>query len=1433
MVDNGFRLSIDFGTSNTVAVIRWPDGRTKALLFDGAQLLPSAVYVAEDGNILAGRDAVHSARLHPHRFEPYPKRRIDETTVYLGEREIPSTELIATVLRRVVTEAQRVANTRPTNVTITHPAAWGAQRRDALSRAAVGAGLPAPLLVAEPVAAASYFVGTVGAHLPINGHAVVYDFGAGTFDATVVRRTAGGGFDVLATEGLTDAGGLDVDAAIVGYLGQQLATSAPEEWRRLSQPADDSDRRAAWQLWEDARQAKETLSRAATTYIHVPLVNDSVPLGREQLEQLARPILDRTVTSTQLAVSSAGLNIRQVAAIFLVGGSSRIPLAATLLHRGFGMAPTAIEQPELVVAEGALQLAPRAGRAIVGPGGSIAGGPNPIAPVSGPAGGPVSGPPVSAPPMAVSGPPVSAPPGVRPGIAGPPVSAPPSGYPVSGPPVSGAAPGYGLPGGTPSAYPAQAGSVGTPGSPAVPGHPGYGRPGSPAVPGSPGVVGAGQPGQGGVPGQPGYGAQPGSPAVPGQPGVAGAGGVAGQPGYGGAAGAQGVPGQAGYGAQPGSPAVPGQPTTGGPGGVPAQPGYGAAASAQGMPGQAGYGGAGGAQGIPGQAGYGAQPGSPAVPGQPGYGAAAGAQGVPGQAVAGQPGGVGQAGYGGQGGAAGAPGQAGVSAQPGAAGQPGVGAPGAAGVGQYGQPGIPAQGAGQSEATVQIGAFGQPGVPGQPGYPGGQPAIPGQPSAADQSGAFGQPGAGGQGGVTGAAAQPGVGPAGGAGQPGALGQTGGQPAGVGQQGSAGQPGVIGQAGGVGQQGVGQQGGVGGQAGGAGAAGVAGQPGAVPTGGVPGVPAQGGAPQTGAMAAPGQPAQGLTPGFPTWPQQGQQGIDPTTGQHIVIPMPAGPYAAGQIGPQVTGPQVTGPQVTGAHAMGPQISGPPIPGQQVSGAPVLGQQVGGQPIPGQQPITGQQPTVPVPGQTTGPQGVSAVGPGGPLRPVSGPAGGVPVSGPAGVVSGAATGAVPTHPFARTGVTGAVPVQSGPATANWPAGAPGGPAVPPERGRSRGKLWAGVTAGVVVLALLIGGGIYLSRDPDPKKPGPSVPVAASPACGYKIAYLGVLSGDAKADSEAARNGVQMAIDKFNREHSGCAASLQEFDTKGEAETAARLANEITADPKILGVVGPFWLDEAERVLPILDAAGIPVISPALSMSEFSGKYKSFHRTVASDADQNEAAVRYLLNDFRARKVFVVADKDDRTLDMAAEARLKLNTAFVGRADIETNQTDFGGIVNQITSATADAVYYLGYSVAGGEFVKQVRAARKDIKIIGWDRIFRSSFVEKAGKENAEGVVITCPCVPPSEAGENFGEDYKKRFNATGYNAPEAYDAANVLLNAMAAGKATRADVESYVDSYDKAGVSHRIKFTDKGDLDATTSTVWAFKVKDGQINGEKLIAK
>src|SRR5438105_240601 len=128
----GIHLGIDFGTSHTVAVLRWPDGRARPLLFDGSPMLPSAVYAEPTGSLIVGRDAVRSARMDPSRFEPNPKRRIDDGVVLLGDREVPVVEVIGSVLGVVADEARRTAGGLPASTTLTHPASWGTPRRQLL-----------------------------------------------------------------------------------------------------------------------------------------------------------------------------------------------------------------------------------------------------------------------------------------------------------------------------------------------------------------------------------------------------------------------------------------------------------------------------------------------------------------------------------------------------------------------------------------------------------------------------------------------------------------------------------------------------------------------------------------------------------------------------------------------------------------------------------------------------------------------------------------------------------------------------------------------------------------------------------------------------------------------------------------------------------------------------------------------------------------------------------------------------------------------------------------------------------------------------------------------------------------------------------------------------------------------------------------------------
>jgi hypothetical protein len=351
MADASTRLGIDFGTSNTVSFLRRPDGTVTPLLFDASALLQSGVFVGPDGIVLTGADARRAAAATPAGFEPNPKLRIDDEIVWLGERAYPVVDLIAAVLRRVGDEAMRVAGAPADEVVLTRPAGWSRTRLAVLAEAARRAGLGEVGFVREPVAAAAYFAAVLHQRLPAQRHLVVYDFGAGTFDVTVVRPT-GIGVEVISADGLTDLGGNDLDAAVVDHL--RGSTAAPEAWGRLDWPETPADQRARRALWQDARAAKEQLTRHSVADIHIPIADLDLHLTRDEFEKVARPYLDRTITLTVATLRSAGVTAETIGGVLLVGGSSRIPLAASLLHRALRMAPTVIEQPELVVAYGSL-----------------------------------------------------------------------------------------------------------------------------------------------------------------------------------------------------------------------------------------------------------------------------------------------------------------------------------------------------------------------------------------------------------------------------------------------------------------------------------------------------------------------------------------------------------------------------------------------------------------------------------------------------------------------------------------------------------------------------------------------------------------------------------------------------------------------------------------------------------------------------------------------------------------------------------------------------------------------------------------------------------------------------------------------------------------------------------------------------------------------
>lgn len=239
-------LSVDLGTSNTAAVLSAHGRPPRVVEVDGSATMPSAVFAAEDGRLVVGREADRRARLDPARYEPNPKRRIDDGTLLLGDVVVPVADALAAVLRRVVEETIRqLGGDRIDEVRLTHPAQWGPVRRGVLLAAAHRVeGLTGMLaLVPEPVAAAAHYASYPGQSLRRGQCLAVYDLGAGTFDCAVVGAT-GSGYTVLAEGGLPDVGGLDLDQALAEHLGRQVSAHDSAAWQRLLRPRTLADRRA-------------------------------------------------------------------------------------------------------------------------------------------------------------------------------------------------------------------------------------------------------------------------------------------------------------------------------------------------------------------------------------------------------------------------------------------------------------------------------------------------------------------------------------------------------------------------------------------------------------------------------------------------------------------------------------------------------------------------------------------------------------------------------------------------------------------------------------------------------------------------------------------------------------------------------------------------------------------------------------------------------------------------------------------------------------------------------------------------------------------------------------------------------------------------------------------------------------------------------------
>jgi len=356
-------VGIDLGTTNSL--IAFIDGDVPRVIPDPQTrdaLLPSVVSFLADGRVIVGRQAKELAAEQPlttiqsvkrfmglgmehvttddrRRYRFADGQGIVRFAVY-GKQYTPP-EVSALILRSLRERAEAYLQEPIHKVVITVPAYFNDSQRQATKDAGKLAGLEVVRLVNEPTAASLAY----GLNKKEEGLIAVYDFGGGTFDISILRLHAGI-FEVLSTNGNTRLGGDDLDQRLAErFLLAGLPEALQHDPRVLSSAQQAAE--AAKRALSDSEEAHLTLDMP-TQGIHI-----SRTLTRREMEEAVEDIVARTLAPCHQALKDAGLAPRDIEAVVLVGGSTRMPLVRRRVGEFFGRTPLADLNPDEVVALGA------------------------------------------------------------------------------------------------------------------------------------------------------------------------------------------------------------------------------------------------------------------------------------------------------------------------------------------------------------------------------------------------------------------------------------------------------------------------------------------------------------------------------------------------------------------------------------------------------------------------------------------------------------------------------------------------------------------------------------------------------------------------------------------------------------------------------------------------------------------------------------------------------------------------------------------------------------------------------------------------------------------------------------------------------------------------------------------------------------------------
>tara|TARA_Y100001970_G_scaffold257743_1_gene336896 strand:- start:2 stop:1999 length:1998 start_codon:yes stop_codon:yes gene_type:complete len=366
-------VGIDLGTTNSVVGVVEAGRPIVIANSEGTRTTPSIVGFTKEMEIVIGDQARRQLVLNPKntffnlkRFIGMDWDELDETSISVPynvksnengnvrvlspftEREYAPEELVSSIIRKLINDAETYLGSSIDSAVITVPAYFNESQRQATKSAALLAGIKVERILNEPTAAALAY----GFEKSSSNNVLVFDLGGGTFDVSLLK-ISNGVFDVKATCGDTQLGGNNFDSKIVDWIAERFLKKNGIDLRR--------DRQALQRLTEAAEKAKCELSGINKTKISLPFIttNNEGPLhveedfDRKLFESLSQELLDRLLEPVQIALDDSGWDADDIDEVVLVGGSTRIPMVQQLVKTLVPNEPCQSVNPDEVVAIGA------------------------------------------------------------------------------------------------------------------------------------------------------------------------------------------------------------------------------------------------------------------------------------------------------------------------------------------------------------------------------------------------------------------------------------------------------------------------------------------------------------------------------------------------------------------------------------------------------------------------------------------------------------------------------------------------------------------------------------------------------------------------------------------------------------------------------------------------------------------------------------------------------------------------------------------------------------------------------------------------------------------------------------------------------------------------------------------------------------------------